>query len=110
MIPRFKWITEDRPVFVCMGCDDDGGWVRYEDHAAEVARLSARSAAVERLVDACKRLRSATDVGNWCDSAIKPGGCAWHISVEDNEALDAATDEVDAALAAVEKEIGNGTT
>lgn len=97
---RDRWEGE----YVC--CSSEACPLSRAIYREETWNRRAPSPAVERLVEACKRLRTATDVGNWCDSAIKPGGCAWHISVEDNEALDAATDEVDAALAAVEKEIG----
>ena len=49
-IQRFKWVTEDRPVFVCMGCDEEGGWVQYDAHTAEVARLQAENDALAHRV------------------------------------------------------------
>lgn len=75
-----------------------GRWVKYADHAAEVARLSKPSPAVARLVEACKRMREHI-VEQWPQGmTCSCGECAWCWETSDV----AATDE---ALAAVEKEM-----
>ena len=87
MIQRYEpdIVSAGGPYYVAKMCEADcGEWVLHSDHAAEVARLSARSAAVARLVEACKTLRS------WPQAHRE-----WPI----------ARDEFNAALAAVEKEM-----
>ncbi len=72
---------------------DCGDWVRYSD----AARLEAE---VERLVEACKRMREHI-VEQWPQGmTCSCGECAWCWETSDV----AAADE---ALGAVEKEINN---
>ncbi|RTL08095.1 MAG: hypothetical protein EKK62_09640 [Acidimicrobiia bacterium] len=68
--------------------DSNGTIVLHSDHAAEVARLSARSDAVARLVEACRAIKEYETAGG-------PGYDDW----------DRYYDAMHEALAAVEKEI-----
>ena len=64
--------------------EGEGAWVKYADHAAEVARLSKPSPAVARLVEACQLYLAGSTKKPKADQRI----------------------DILLALAAVEKEIG----
>lgn len=53
--------------------EDDGGWCRYEDAAAEIARLKARVAELEGEVEFWKSAAEAQRRKN-CDECVRIAG------------------------------------